>query len=113
MTDAQQSNIYIKSNIKVIAAELPFDDREYLSKIFEKQALKKFPPNIALTSLQENMKLLGTPCTYSDGKVVTPGVIFKNGKYYSVIRCPKLLTCKYSGPKHGNCDRAHEISYFK
>lgn len=113
MIDTHCSNIYIKSNIQIVTTERPFDDREYLSKVFEKQALEKFPQNTPLTSLQEKMKILGTPCTYSDGKIVTPGVILKNGKYYTIIRCPKLLTCKYSGPKCGNCDKQIEISYSK
>ncbi|MGV6994638.1 hypothetical protein ACUZ9P_01935 [Desulfovibrio sp. QI0430] len=113
MTDVLHSNICIKSNIQIVATERPFKDREYLSKVFEKQALEKFPSNIMLTPLQEKMKMLGTPCTYSDGKVVIPGVLLINGKYYSVIRCPKLLTCKYSGPKHGNCNKSLEIIYRK
>jgi hypothetical protein len=107
------SNIIIKSNVQVIATQLPFNDANYLSNIFEKQALEKFPKNANLTALQKEMKMEGTPCSYSDNKIVTPGVILKNGKYYAVIRCPKLSTCKYSGPKHGNCDMPREILYRK
>lgn len=111
MKDTHPSNIRIRSNIQIVATERPFDDHEYLSKIFEKQALEKFPKNVELTPLQAEMKLLATPCPFSEGKIVTPGVIQKNGKYYTVIRCPKLSTCSWAESK-GKCNKPREISHF-
>jgi len=108
MTNAQHSNISIASNIYVHSktAISPFADTSFLSKVFERNALMKFPKNVRLTPMQERMKIRTMSCAYNNN--VIPGVILKNGKYYTIIRCNKLATCKYSD--QGKCHEIHEIS---
>lgn len=107
MNDYKNSNICIKSNVYIVSTDTPFEDRSYLSKIFDKNSFEKFPRTIELTAIQKLMSELNMSCSYN--KNVTPGIILEDGEYYQVIRCSKISDCMHV--KRNKCNDMIKIDY--
>lgn len=102
------SNISIQSNIYPISTEKPFSDENFMSVVYNLQALEKLKESGRIPNdIQRKILQRGSYCSFHPHHNSTFGVIKRDNKYFEVTRCDVIDTCRYA--ETHNCHVEKEI----